>query len=355
MPERVAGALLVQMETRDVEFKQVFDPGSTRDWCELLKDMFALANSGGGVVVFGVDNGGTPLGTDVTALAALDPAKITDKIQAYTGLHFDDFRLVREEKNGQAVVCLELQEAATPLVPLRPGTYSAADGKGQERAFSVGVVYVRHGAKSEPANSTDLRRVIDRRVAAARRDLLRNVRRVVAAPVGSQVDVLVPAKKLARATLTRPGPTEEVAPHLPVDVRATTAPEATPVRITTDPAAAAYQLLDPDKTHPYRMAELLKKVNSELARLGLRLSPYDIHAINDAHAVFGRIEFSYKPQYGSRKYSDEFARWLVEQLRRNAHFHILARARRRRQRRNAKRVPNKALPRTAPGASQRRR
>lgn len=340
MKERVADALRAEKETREFEFKQSFDPASLRDWCELLKDIFALANSGGGgVIVFGINNIGMPAGTDVSSIAALDPARITDKIEAYTGVHFDEFQLLGQKKDGQSVVCLDVQEASVPLVPRRPGTYPSADGRKQDRAFSVGVVYVRHGAKSEPANSADLRRMIDRRAATARRDVLRNVRRVVAAPSGSTLEVVLPAKRARLARRPESAPSSMLDGREPVAVRPTMSSEATPVRITSDPAAPTYHLVDPDQTHPYRMVDLLKEVNSQLTPLGRSLCPYDIHAIHDVHGVFSRIEFSYKPQYGSRKYTKEFAAWLVDQMRRNQMFHLLARAKRRRLRRNARRSP----------------
>ena len=35
-----------------------FDPAATQDWCEVVKDIVAMANSGGGYVVFGVNDDG---------------------------------------------------------------------------------------------------------------------------------------------------------------------------------------------------------------------------------------------------------------------------------------------------------
>ena len=46
-------------ETADLDFKSAFDPASTRDWCELVKDIVAFANSGGGCIVFGVNDDGS--------------------------------------------------------------------------------------------------------------------------------------------------------------------------------------------------------------------------------------------------------------------------------------------------------
>ncbi len=329
----IAAALAAVKEGRDVEFKQEFDPGTTRDWCEVLKDIFAIANSGGGVIVFGVDDMGVATSANLSALATFDPAKLTDKIESYTGVQFDDFRIVSEKKNGKTLICLQLGDALVPLIPRKPGTYPATDGKGQERAFSVGVVYVRHGAKSEPANSSDLRKLIDRRVSAERRDLLRSVRRVVFAPAGAAIQIAVTKRSgrgKARSTLSKG------TSATPVSI--TAGPDGTPIRLTSDPNAAAFRLVDPDETHKHRMVDLLKKVNAELNPLGCKLSSYDIHAINAAHGIFGRLEFCYKSKFSPRKYTNDLVIWLIEQMKRDKTFSMLARSKWRRQKRGVSRL-----------------
>ncbi len=52
-------------ETAAVEFKSAFDVHSNREWCELLKDVVAIANSGGGVIVIGLDDHGAPSNIDI--------------------------------------------------------------------------------------------------------------------------------------------------------------------------------------------------------------------------------------------------------------------------------------------------
>jgi hypothetical protein len=323
MNTRISEALNATSETQTIEFKETFDPASSHDWCELLKDIFAIANSGGGVIVFGLGNNGIPVSGNMSAIAALDPAKYGDKIEAYTGVHFDQFHVECRTKNGKTVVCLDIQEAAVLLLPRRPGTYATPNGKKQDRAFSSGVLYVRHGAKSEPATSNDLKRLIDRRVDIARRDLLHNVRRVVAAPSGSTFEVLLPAKRSRRPKTLTSGHGQ---PQGPLPVRTTASPDAAPIRITSEPSAPAFHLVDPNRTHPYRISDMLQRVNAQLSPLGRHLSVYDIHAIDATHSLFSRLEFSYKPRYGVRTYSEECVEWIVDQIKRNQVFHILARS-----------------------------
>ncbi len=47
-----------------------------------------MANSGGGSLVVGVQNDGTPSGANCTPVLTIDPAKVVDKIAAYTGDRF---------------------------------------------------------------------------------------------------------------------------------------------------------------------------------------------------------------------------------------------------------------------------
>jgi hypothetical protein len=61
-----------------------------------------MANSGGGIVVFGVNDDGTPATGDLKPIQALDPATFVDKIKKYTDQHFADFSFAVEP----GMVCL---------------------------------------------------------------------------------------------------------------------------------------------------------------------------------------------------------------------------------------------------------
>jgi len=63
----------IDKESADLDFKSGFDPAAAQDWCELVKDIVAMANSGGGLVVFGVNDDGTPAKGDLKPLLAVDP------------------------------------------------------------------------------------------------------------------------------------------------------------------------------------------------------------------------------------------------------------------------------------------
>ena len=67
-------------ESKYIDFKEKFDIDSQRDWCEIIKDIVAMANSGGGIILIGVKNDGMSSEIDIKKILKIDPAKITDKI-----------------------------------------------------------------------------------------------------------------------------------------------------------------------------------------------------------------------------------------------------------------------------------
>jgi schlafen family protein len=298
MPQLVDRALAARRESRRIEFKSAFDAGSTQYWCEIVKDIVAIANSGGGVILFGVDNSGRPTGGDVTSLLEIDPAAIADQIHRYSDSNFADFEVVETSKESNRLAALVIENATTPIVFSRPGAYTSADGK-QKCAFSQGTLYFRHGAKSEPGTTADVDDAIKRRVNALRRSWLSAVKRVVEAPTRSSVAVL------------------------PSEIRDSDSLEATPIRVVRDPRAPAFRLVDYDKTHPFRQKEVLAALRSRLS--DMTINQFDLQAIRHVYNTDASVDFAHKPVFGTRQYSAKFIDWLVEQVRVNPGFFASAR------------------------------
>lgn len=47
-------ALTATSENESIDFKRSFNPASTEEWLEIIKDIVAMANSGGGIILIGV-------------------------------------------------------------------------------------------------------------------------------------------------------------------------------------------------------------------------------------------------------------------------------------------------------------
>ncbi len=181
-------------ESKSLDFKGQFDPDSEGDWCEIIKDIAAFANSGGGALLIGLDNNGRPTGADVTAFLAVDPAIITDKMYSYTSAQFSSFCQEEAEKEGHQVAILQIGPVQYPLLFTRDGSYPNPHNPDHtEFAFRKDKVYFRHGAKSEPAVPQDFVEFIDKQLMDRSQQLLEGVRKVIEAPAGHQVVVVPPS------------------------------------------------------------------------------------------------------------------------------------------------------------------
>ena len=299
-PERIEAAIDTLGESASVDFKERFDPASTRDWCETIKDVVAMANTGGGCLIFGVRDDGTPSEWDPQPVLSLDPAKITDKIARYTAHQFADFAISADMRAGAAVAVLIVDAAPVPMVFTNPGTYPAEDGK-QRSAFTQGTVYFRHGAKSEPAATEDLAAVIERRLADERDHLLASVRKVFAAPSGHNV--------------------------LLVRDPTASADGATSVRVTSDPDAPAVRVARLDDTYPFRQKEVIKEVNRRLSDHP-KVNAHDLLCVRRVHNIDeSKPEFVEVRRYGSAQYTSQFVAWLLDQVEADSGFFEKARFR----------------------------
>ncbi|MGB8831594.1 MAG: ATP-binding protein, partial [Candidatus Sulfotelmatobacter sp.] len=225
MLDLVQRALAAKRESKYIEFKENFDPSSPADWCEIVKDIVAIANSGGGILIFGLDSAGRPTGSSLSALANLDSADVGNKVSKYTGPVQLEFESRELEKEGSTLHAFIVQAVSVPIVFQKPGTYDIGSGK-QKTAFSVGTVYFRHGAKSEPGNSDDIRNVIERQLEFIRKSWIKGVRKVVEAPEGSQIITVRPTGGTGPSSFS---PT----------LRGVKDPKATPVLLTRDRQKAA--------------------------------------------------------------------------------------------------------------------
>ncbi|HEV2341247.1 MAG TPA: ATP-binding protein [Candidatus Acidoferrales bacterium] len=221
MPDLTRKALKAKRESKYIEFKQAFDPSAPGNWCEVIKDIVAIANSGGGIIVFGLDNQGAPTQASLAPLAQTDPADITNRISKYTGPVELGFEIHELKKGGHSLIALVVQSASIPIVFQKPGTYDIGSGK-QKTAFGVGTVYFRHGAKSEPGTTEDIRSAIERQLELIRKSWIKGVRKVVQAPQGSQIVAMRPLGSAGSS----------LGPH--VAVRAVNDPSAMPVLLTRD-------------------------------------------------------------------------------------------------------------------------
>jgi hypothetical protein len=214
MKELLEDALHTKQETDKVDFKEYLDVETKGEWLEIIKDIVAMANSGGGILLIGVQDNGQPSGVDVTPILTFDTAKIGDKIAANTGQHFYDFTIEEAQKDGHTIAALLIGPVSIPLVFTKPGNYQIGNGK-QKTAFTPGTLYFRHGAKSDPGTSEDLRQFLQREVEKVKDFWLKGIRKVVEAPEGSEVIIRMAEVLPQHAQLQGPVRIENDNPNAP--------------------------------------------------------------------------------------------------------------------------------------------
>jgi hypothetical protein len=302
----VLKASSARRESKYVEFKERFNPEEAQDCCEIIKDIVAIANSGGGCILFGVKKDGSPSDWDRSPLCSLDPAQLTDKIAAYTGEQFSEFEIQEIDRGSHPIAVMIVRAVHIPLIFTQPGTYNVGGGK-QKTAFGRGTLYFRHGAKSEPGTSQDIRQCVQREIESIRKSWLGNIRKVVTAPREYEVRVLPP------------------------EIMESDAYSATPIRIVDDSRAPAYRKIDPDVTHPYRQKEVVEAVNNGLGTTR-KITAYDIQCVRKIHKIDeSKPNFYHASKFASPQYSDSFVRWIVEQYGRDTAFFDKTRAAMRKQ------------------------
>ena len=191
------------------------------------------------------------------------------------------------------------------MVFTKEGAYDIHGEKRPGIAYARGTVYFRHGAKSEPGNSDDLRNVIERRLQKARREWLDGVQMIAEAPTGSQIKVLPPI------------------------VRHSNEPEAIPIRIVDDPSVPAHYrefiAVNPNQTHTFRRNDVVIRLRERLPD-NINISSYDVYAIRKAYGVDDNPEFYFKPKFGSPQYSGAFIGRVLNRYEADNEFFAKTRA-----------------------------
>jgi hypothetical protein len=282
-----------QTESSAIEFKSTFEPNLAGAWCEIIKDIVAMSNSGGGIILFGVSDDGSPSYSNFDEINEIDPSAFVEKINKYTGQIYAGCTQHKVIRNKREITALLIQGVNIPMIFTSPGTYPTNDGK-QKSAFSAGTVYFRHGAKSEPGTTDDLRLAIERELDRIRSSWLDGISKVVTSPIGT------------------------VFSTTPSEVSLSGNTDATSVRLVNDESAPAFKAFRTDLLYPYRQKELMIKVNTLIGKQ--TVAAHDIYAVRKHYSIDANPTFFYKPQYSSPQYSDAFANWLHEEHSRDTDF-----------------------------------
>jgi hypothetical protein len=143
-------------ESEDLDFKQTFD-NSTRSWVEIAKDVYGMANYGGGYIVIGVENGTfKAIGMDLSF--HIDTQVWYDKLSKWASgkiaLAYMEYISKIDGKERKFPILQIHGSAGSFVIPKSDGQYE--ENGTIKLAFKVGVVYTRKATGTVPALGDDL-------------------------------------------------------------------------------------------------------------------------------------------------------------------------------------------------------
>jgi len=289
----------VRTESAEVDFKSQFEVEDDGHWLEVIKDIVAMVNSGGGLILFGVHDDGTPSELECQPILGFDTSRITAKVRRWTGIDLADVALIANERNGCRIAALAVGGREIPIGFTKDGQYEA---NGETKfAFRQGQFFFRHGAKSEPGTTSDLCDSIDRKLASVREEWLGNIRKVFEAPPGSQFTIVAPYDAQGGNPVAS-------------------------IRIVNDESADPHRLIHSDDSHPLRQCDVIREVNE---RLGPNINIHQRHLqdIRRVHRIEEKSQFHHKGRLpgAPRQFSQAFVDWIVESFRNDPGFFQKAR------------------------------
>jgi len=147
-------------EGKNTDYKLRFNPDDAKAMTKLVKSIVAMANSGGGEIVFGRDETQTP-GISPKIADHLDSAKVADQVDKYIEKGLIHIRHEFNQREDGNIICTIIVEPATyPVVMRHPGTWGGA-APGDKPLFQKGDIWVRHGSRNEKVSQADAKDFID--------------------------------------------------------------------------------------------------------------------------------------------------------------------------------------------------
>ncbi|MEV5412317.1 ATP-binding protein [Thermopolyspora sp. NPDC052614] len=187
---RSFGRQAARLEEDNVDLKSTFQ-NDPKSWPALIKDIVAMHNKGGGVLIFGINNDGARIGLAASMSATLDPTNIGNKARRY-------------HLNGTArTAYLECSyyskrygflfvHAGAGLLVFDKDVAVDKPGGSQEIVARAGVVYTRRDSATKPARQGDIDALLHRILGKGVRAFLARVEKVANLPASTQLIAQTP-------------------------------------------------------------------------------------------------------------------------------------------------------------------
>ena len=191
-----------------------------------------MANSGGGVVAFGVSDDGKLVGCFDDVAKLLDPASITSKMRRYSPTARIETICVGFDYQGNGFCFLCIKAADKVIVfDSNCSVPKESSPKHQEQIFGRGIVYIRGSGGNTEASQFDLTELIDRISEQRVKRFVARIEQVAALPNETELIARHPSSPDSGYLLQGKG--------TGIPVRITDHPDALPVSVveTIDPEA----------------------------------------------------------------------------------------------------------------------
>jgi hypothetical protein len=262
------------------------------EWGKLIRDVAAIANSGGGCLDL-------PAASSVCSIGDLGVKKIVAHLAQYTVSTFDDLQLVKSKRRTPDLWKLEVGPAEYPIGFKQSLEDASAETSMSEGPFGADAFYFWHDGKSTLATSADFQAFLERRLKDARQQWSKQIGRVLSRP-------LRPLRRKRRA--------QPRAKHS----AGASSNNLQPVRIVNDANAPVLQPQHVDQLYPWRQKDIVADINRRLGRRAV--TTYDLQAVRRQHRLDESPDFVFHLPGAGRRYSPAAAEWMLSQYATNPEF-----------------------------------
>lgn len=180
-------------EGQHQDLKLTIDPDNPKAKVELVKDLVAMANGGGGQIIFGC-NETTQLGIDEATARKLDSAKVSDLISSFVRP-----AIVKVEHEiiplaaGRCLYKLAVTAPEYPIVMSKKGDWSGMSNQRDKPLFNEGDVWYRENTRVKRITFEYLRSWIDGIRQREREGVLERISKVIDIPDGAEITIVTPS------------------------------------------------------------------------------------------------------------------------------------------------------------------
>lgn len=152
--ENAEELISMKYESAKIDYKVTFQD-NTKSWMELAKDVYGMANTGGGTIVIGVSDANHEqigLSEKFHIDSQIWMAKFSKWVDDPVNMIYREYIKKINDKNRKFLILKIMPCCERPFIPKISGMYADEHDK-QKTAFYRGVLYVREGASTVFASS----------------------------------------------------------------------------------------------------------------------------------------------------------------------------------------------------------